>query len=297
MSWHYLQGQEEASWEGTCLDGAPDALLSLMPTPEPSCSPDRPMDACLASRSGTMSPPLTGSPGEDISTSSAGDFRAKTSPPLERERGSRVPDQDSGVRWHELSVRYDPGTSSWKTHRCLFQEDLQQSSVTLPRWGLMLDGVCWERTTLAHLTSGIGSGFWLTPKYWEDRGERYTPETSYRHWEEGRQVALSQVVRDQRMWPTPTRSDHIHSFAINPRKNDQRGGDTLGERVQKTGGDGGKLNPTWVEWLMGWPLGFTDLKQSATDRFRQWLRSHGASLEAPLSKPQTTDCSKGDGDA
>ncbi len=23
---------------------------------------------------------------------------------------------------------------------------------------------------------------------------------------------------------------------------------------------GGKLNPTWVEWLMGWPLGWTDLK-------------------------------------
>jgi DNA (cytosine-5)-methyltransferase 1 len=27
---------------------------------------------------------------------------------------------------------------------------------------------------------------------------------------------------------------------------------------------GGSLNPTWVEWLMGWPLGWTDLKPSAT---------------------------------
>jgi len=25
-------------------------------------------------------------------------------------------------------------------------------------------------------------------------------------------------------------------------------------------GNGGKLNPMWVEWLMGWPLGWTDLK-------------------------------------
>jgi hypothetical protein len=40
---------------------------------------------------------------------------------------------------------------------------------------------------------------------------------------------------------------------------------------------GGSLNPTWVEWLMGWPLGWTDLKQSGTDKFRQWRHSHGIS--------------------
>jgi hypothetical protein len=27
---------------------------------------------------------------------------------------------------------------------------------------------------------------------------------------------------------------------------------------------GGQLNPTWVEWLMGWPLGWTDLKPLET---------------------------------
>ena len=38
---------------------------------------------------------------------------------------------------------------------------------------------------------------------------------------------------------------------------------------------GGQLNPTWVEWLMGWPLGWTDLRASAMDKFQQWRRSHG----------------------
>ena len=38
---------------------------------------------------------------------------------------------------------------------------------------------------------------------------------------------------------------------------------------------GGSLNPTWVEWLMGWPLGWTDLKPLEMDKFRQWQRSHG----------------------
>jgi hypothetical protein len=29
---------------------------------------------------------------------------------------------------------------------------------------------------------------------------------------------------------------------------------------------GGSLNPTWVEWLMGWPLGWTDLKPLEMDK-------------------------------
>jgi hypothetical protein len=42
---------------------------------------------------------------------------------------------------------------------------------------------------------------------------------------------------------------------------------------------GGTPNPDWSEWLMGWPIGWTDLKPLATDKFQQWLRSHGVCLE------------------
>lgn len=38
---------------------------------------------------------------------------------------------------------------------------------------------------------------------------------------------------------------------------------------------GGALNPPWVEWLMGWPIGWTDLQPLAMDKYRLWLRSHG----------------------
>ncbi|MFT4235800.1 MAG: hypothetical protein QM607_12485 [Microbacterium sp.] len=44
---------------------------------------------------------------------------------------------------------------------------------------------------------------------------------------------------------------------------------------------GGQLNPTWVEWLMGWPLGWTDCAASATDKFREWCQSHG--LLSPMN--------------
>jgi DNA (cytosine-5)-methyltransferase 1 len=38
---------------------------------------------------------------------------------------------------------------------------------------------------------------------------------------------------------------------------------------------GGSLNPTWVEWLMGWPLGWTDLKPLETDKSHCALQQRG----------------------
>lgn len=36
----------------------------------------------------------------------------------------------------------------------------------------------------------------------------------------------------------------------------------------------GKLNPEWVAWLMGVPIGYTDLKPLGMHKFRQWWRLH-----------------------
>lgn len=32
----------------------------------------------------------------------------------------------------------------------------------------------------------------------------------------------------------------------------------------------------WVEWLIGWPLGWTDSKPLATDKYQQWQQQHSA---------------------
>ena len=58
-------------------------------------------------------------------------------------------------------------------------------------------------------------------------------------------------------WPTPTAHN---SKETNAPSEALRNEPTLASRV------GGQLNPTWVEWLMGWPLGWTDLKPSAMDK-------------------------------
>jgi hypothetical protein len=38
---------------------------------------------------------------------------------------------------------------------------------------------------------------------------------------------------------------------------------------------GWKMSPRAMEWLMGWPIGWTDLQPLETAKFRQWLASHG----------------------
>jgi len=58
--------------------------------------------------------------------------------------------------------------------------------------------------------------------------------------------------------------------------------DQLKEHVERHGrkfsgaGRGGSMNPEFVEWLMGWPIGWTDFEPLAMDKFRRWLRSLGA---------------------
>jgi hypothetical protein len=67
-----------------------------------------------------------------------------------------------------------------------------------------------------------------------------------------------------RMWPTPAARDYRFP---NAKPYSERGGGTKG--VQLPEAAGGPLNPRWVEWLMGFPLGWTDCGPSATPSSRK----------------------------
>ena len=49
--------------------------------------------------------------------------------------------------------------------------------------------------------------------------------------------------------------------------------------TNRLGITGKQLHPDYCEALMGWPIGWTELKESVTDKFRQWLEKHGKSWE------------------
>jgi hypothetical protein len=45
----------------------------------------------------------------------------------------------------------------------------------------------------------------------------------------------------------------------------------------------GELNPEWIEWLMGWPIGWTDAKPLEMAKFHSWLQLHLRSLPNALA--------------
>ena len=76
-----------------------------------------------------------------------------------------------------------------------------------------------------------------------------------------------------KLWPTPAARDYKH-----PNKADKEGGDHRGDTKsgkQLPNAVGGALNPTWVEWLMGWPLGWTVCALWATAKSRRARRQLG----------------------
>jgi hypothetical protein len=77
-------------------------------------------------------------------------------------------------------------------------------------------------------------------------------------------VSLTDAVRygnsSTPRWATPKSSPSGPDYARAGRE--ESGGDDLATQVAR--GTPGQLNPTWVEWLMGFPLGWTDLEPSET---------------------------------
>jgi len=134
---------------------------------------------------------------------------------------------------------------------------------------------------------------WPTPVAREDRAERYTEATSERHLKEGRQVHLSQVVRMDN-WPTARARDWKGSGTTVIRKDGKSRMDQLmyvaeqsqfGLQAQVMPMHGSessendqtlpqpspkRLNPSFVEWIMGVPTGWTSLKPLATASYQQW---------------------------
>jgi DNA (cytosine-5)-methyltransferase 1 len=74
--------------------------------------------------------------------------------------------------------------------------------------------------------------------------------------------SLTRVVRN---WPTPKARDYKDGKTEG---NFDRNSPDLGKVVGQSA-TSGALNPTWVEWLMGFPLGWTDLGPSATRSSRR----------------------------
>ena len=301
MSYIFSRALVAAFLPDNSSDIAASAPSNGSHTLKPCLWHDKTMELSRLSRFGMTCAPLTASHGEALLMSFVADFRARTSAPPETAKASMGNAPDYGAKWPALSVRYDPATSSWKTAHCLWDEDLPWSSVTLPKWGMTRNGHVYQHPTRERPINVTASGFWATPSASDStRGGTLTDNMTG--------ISLAQQINTPTRWPTPTvcgnynkaglsekSGDGLATAAIrrtwptatataskgwSPNLNRAMTDDRLDYSVERESFQPGqttppmRLNPDWVEWLMGWPIGHTDLKPLATDKYREWQQQH-----------------------
>ena len=112
-----------------------------------------------------------------------------------------------------------------------------------------------QQTSLSQEVHRRG-GLWPTPR----ASDREGLEAGMRRDSPG----LGVVVRVPHLWPTPAAQDGKNG-TLPP---SQAARDTIPGAMIRSGATG-SLNPQWVEWLMGYPIGHTALKGSETPSSRK----------------------------
>ncbi len=241
MSWHFLQEGEAASWPHTSLDGAPSALLRLIPGRGTSFLIDSAMECLSNFQSGTTCELLTETHGAEVLMSSPEDSHVKTSVSVVQEQELTANDPAFGWKWQESFVRFDQSSYSWRTRQCSLLGGLEEFSGTWPEWGWMRNGECSELLPLERPTTERGFSWLLTPT-----------AQSWKAWTFRNPLAL-------------IRKNHADG-------NLQEQLMRLYQRM---------TTPRCQEILMMWPEGWTDSKPLEMDGFRQWLHEHSMSYAEP----------------
>jgi hypothetical protein len=180
------------------------------------------------------------------------DFPARTSVSLDAVPGLAGNAADYGLSSPDLLASYDPDTFSWRTSQGSLFEEWELFSATWPRAGMTRNGTAYRLPPSAPHIYERGSSFWPTPIA-DSASGRTTP------YSQGG-VPLQVAVR----WRTPQAGEG-NGGGQDPEKR-KAGGHSVYLRDQV---GPGQLNPLWVEWLMGFPIGWTDCELSETPSSRK----------------------------
>lgn len=198
-----------------------------------------------------------------------------------------------GTYGHTFTTTYeqlDLFAASSRTSKDTSALDCDKSSMIWKDLVTKRRGEYSARLKLAHLTRESGSTFWPTSVAQDDNQVSGNPDHpkrgttlggAVRQWptpaasdsdggprqQDGRRGRALKDLPGQ-MWPTPSARDHKGGYQGGRIRNGKISKDTLDVAVQHTDNQSqsaGQLNPTWVEWLMGLPLGWTDLGSWETE--------------------------------
>jgi len=219
------------------------------------------------------------------------DSHARISVLQEMEQDWMESEADFSSRSSGSLKKFSQYSSSLKMYLQSGQEDLMLYSKNLPRSGMIVDGQLSVPPQL-ELHTGAKDGSYLpTPTTQDIAGrENFTMKNGRRLCKNGKTHSISLATMAQiNHWPTPRASDSNGAAW----RTNQAKGENLPRAVQlyptpcardwKDNGKspssftrnsqtlatrtGGKLNPVWVEWLMGYPIDHTELNALVTPLF------------------------------
>jgi hypothetical protein len=273
MSWLFSQVLVEEYLGENFLDGEQSVPSNGNHIQQAYLQPDKMTKFSRVSRFGMTFRPLTESRGEELLTLYLVGFHAKTSQLQEKEMDLTESEAECGEKWHGLLARYDQDTHSWRTVQCSLLEDLNESLQTLPRWGMTVGGELYLLPTLVQTIDESESGSsekWATPTTMDKLPPKsetaLLKEATVARLGRNKPANLRDQVSNQHKWPTPVTRDYKDTGTKESMTRALSKRDSPGLALLVGAETGGKLNPTWVEWLMGWTLGWTDLKPLVTDK-------------------------------
>jgi hypothetical protein len=169
-------------------------------------------------------------------------------------------------------AHYDQSTQSWRMSEDISLWGDYKSLENLPKSGMTRNGVLYQQQEWVRPIDENASSLWPTPtavnRAMEGNVRMYRAKIEVGEMtEQEANAILGKSVWEAHskipaMWPTPTYGklaggtggmQQIEAKYL-------AGEITSEERRAMRAGNGGKLNPMWVEWLMGFPIGWTDLK-------------------------------------
>jgi hypothetical protein len=193
--------------------------------------------------------------------SSAVDSHAKTSALQEKVPDSQESGLVFGTSLQGSFAKCDRDGSLWRTSERSLLEDSEPYSQTWPTSGLMRNGTAYRLVPLVPRTAGKESGLLPTPNRWDAQRGAESRQTKRNRRSGG--VNLREAIKT---WPTPTVQDASNNGGPSQYKRNS---------LPLNAAAGGALNPTWVEWLMGFPAGWTDLGDLETRSSRKSSNSLG----------------------
>ena len=203
---------------------------------------------------------------------SQADSHAKTSAMQDREQVLKAREAVSGKNTREPLCRYDQDSHSLRTSQLSLTGDSTQFSATLPKSGMMRNGIVYELPMWERGTEEKESSLLHTePKIWHTptRGDINATYDKRKTGGGQRKIPVPNLAAQIQMWPAPTQRDY--KGARKPETLTNVGRNENNSLPDKVGT--GQLNPTWVEWLMGFPIGWTELDASETQSYRKSQKS------------------------